>query len=221
MDPTSSQAAPAPTPTSTPWLRRNRLWLALLVPLLLLALATSSFRLTRLYLPWQWSRPIVAHGTSGTFTHEFLGFDDVRHTRTVDVTVTEVSEALSWEGDAAVEGARLWRVGLLFAAAPDQLLRGCTIELTDADGVRYRFEGGRQSAGTDKLWSPAAKPDCVPEDTPGPDIAPFTGRFERAEVERPASWYVSTSMVLPLGVTPTHVRVMWTEPEYLVLDVPR
>lgn len=210
------------TEAAMTWRRRNRLWLALLLPLLLLALGASSFRLTRLYLPWEWSRPIVAGGTSGTFTHEFVGFDDALHTRTVGVTVTEVSEVVAWEGDAPVEGARLWRVLLRFAAAPDQLLRGCTVELTDAAGVRYRFEGGRRAANTAaRSWTPASKPDCVPKDTPGPDLAPFTGAFVPAEVERPASWLMSTSMVLPAGVEPSHVRVMWMQPEFLVLEIPR
>lgn len=205
------------------WWRRNRLWLALLVPLTLLALAASSFRLVSLHLPWEYSRPTVARGPQGTLTQEFLGFDDARHTRTVTVKVLDVATVPQFGGFRSIPGSDLWRVRLEFAAAPDQLLAGpCDIELVDAEGVRYGFQGGQVKADP-KAWDvvPALSQHCVPEDTPGPDLEPVTGKFVPAEVKRPASWVIETAMAVPHGRTPEAVRVSWTQPDYLVLDVPR
>ena len=54
------------------WWRRNRFWLALLVPLLFLAVVASSFRLVNIYLPWDWTRPIVAHDTRSRFDISYM-----------------------------------------------------------------------------------------------------------------------------------------------------
>ena len=209
---------------STPWWRRNRLWLALLLPALALALAASAFRLTTLYLPFEWSAPTNAGGPTGTLRQTSLEFDDRRYSRTVEVTVQAADRVPTLDGSAPIPGASLWRVDLGFAAAPDQLLAGtCTVQLKGDDGAWYGFEGGRVAADPDDRFyrAPMLAPSCVPEDTPGPDIEAFTGEFIPAEIPRPERWSVTTSFVIPAAVTPTQLRIGWSQPEHLVLQLPR
>lgn len=206
---------------STSWWRRNRLWLALLLPMLLLALAASSFRFVTLYRPWQWSAPIVANGPAGTLTQEFLGFDDARHTRTVGVRVVDVSPVPEHDGNVAVEGATLWRVDLDLTAEPDQLLAGpCTLYLLDAAGVRHGTQGGRTAAPGNRFPSFPGPLTCVPGDTPGPQLEPFTGALVPAAEERPRTWRLTTTVVAPEGVEPVAVMLGWNTPEYLLLSRP-
>ena len=207
------------TPTGS-WWRRNRLWLALLLPLLLLAVAASSFRLTRLYLPWEWSRPTIAHGPTGTLRSEFLGFDDALHRREVTVQVLSLVAQDRVDRAKALDGGTLWRVDLQLSAAPDQLLKGCRVELVDAAGVRYDHRSGQEPADPKRSYLPPILVPCVPEEAPGPDLAPFTGERIPSPVERPATWRQEVLVAMPKDVRPATVRVMWKEPDYLVLDVP-
>lgn len=204
------------------WLRRNRWWLVTLVPALLLALAASSFRLTQLYLPWEWSRPVVAGASVGTLEQAFLGHDANRYRRTVTVEVAAVEPVPSFDGHAAIPGATLWQVDLLLTAAPDQMLKHCSIELVDGEGTRYGFEGGRRAADPDDPFysSTVVHPFCVPDDAPGPELQPITGEFLESPVERPGSWELSTALVVPDGHDPEQVRIAWDKPSYLVLEVP-
>lgn len=203
---------------SAEWWRRNRLWLALLVPLLALALAASSYRLTTLYLPWQWSRPQVVART-GTFTQTFRDTERVTWTRTVTVTVQQVARTTVVAGEAAAPGAQLWLVELEFAAAPDQLLDGCTIELEDAAGTIYGGSGAKvDRAGRPQLT--AQRSACVPQDAPGP-TRDFTGELVPSPIERPPRWTSAASLALPGDVEPVAVRVLWDKPDYLKLTLTR
>lgn len=208
----------------TTWWRRNRLWIALLIPSLVLAIALSSFRWTTLYQPWEWSAPTTSDGPTATLRQTFLGLDDKHHDRTVQVTVRSVEPVPSFNDEAAVAGAVMWRVDLEFEADPDQVLTGsCRITLLDADGTEYGYHAGRRQADPDGL-PPLPKvvdPQCVPEDTPGPDIMPVSGEVVDPETARPRTWQFSTSIVIPEGVTPERLRIGWTQPEYLDLRVPR
>ena len=200
------------------WWRRNRLWLALLVPLLLLALAASSYRLTTLYLRWEWSQPVVVQG-SGTYTQTFRDVQDIARTRTVTVGVKQVARTTTADGDQAAPGTQLWLVELDFAAAPDQLLGGCVIELEDAAGTTYGVFGAKVYQGGRPNLMPQ-RSRCVPQDAPGPDLD-YTGTIVPSPLERPATWTASAAMALPEGVRPTAVRVMWNKPGYLKLALPR
>ncbi|MBB1493786.1 hypothetical protein J4N02_10655 [Propioniciclava sp. MC1595] len=203
------------------WWRRNRFWLALLVPLLFLAVVASSFRLVNIYLPWDWTRPIVAHDTSGTLRQDFLGFDDVRREREVRVQVlSAVPQQVHGDAKAAA-GAVLWRILLEFEAAPDQFLDSCTIELQDAEGTRYGHEGGMESVdGSGTPWEARLAQRCVPESAPGPTLEPFTGKLVPSPVERSRTWRLEYLIATPEAVEPTALRVGWHYPEYLVLEVP-
>lgn len=200
------------------WWRRNRLWLGLLVPALALALAASAFRLVTLYLPWDWSRPTVAHDTTGTFRQDYEGLDGVNRTREVTVTVDTLEQASSYEGSLPAPGATLWVLTLTLSAEPDQILDTCKAVVIDAEGVRYSVgREGQVSDGTDLLWA-HRRFDCVPEDTPGPR---FTGAtVEEPEFPRPSTWSVTGAVAVPEGVTPTTVNVAWLQPDYLVLEAP-
>lgn len=209
----------APVPPPPTWWRRNRLWLALLLPLLALAISASSFRMLRLYLPWEWSRPVVAHATTGTLRQGFRGADNAERTREVTVSVLSATPQQQVDRAGAVPGGTLWRVELELSAAPDQILDGCTVELTDADGTRYGHSAGQQQAD-DRFFLPPVLIDCVPPDAPGPRLAPFTGVLEPSPTERPPTWRQTVAIAMPAGVEPTSVRIMWSLPEFLVLELP-
>lgn len=200
------------------WWSRNRLWLGLLLPALALALATSAFRLVNLYLPWEWTRPTYANGTTGTLRQEFLSPDHIDRTRIVTVTVEGLRRVDSYDGSLPAPGAALWVLDVSFSADPDQLLKGCTMALVDAAGVVYSAGNeGQISDNTDVGWD-VRNVDCVPPDTPGPSFLGTT--LEVPETPRPESWLVSAPIALPVGVTPSTVRVAWIQPDYLVLDIP-
>ncbi|MEZ5086284.1 MAG: hypothetical protein R2722_08555 [Tessaracoccus sp.] len=207
------------TPTTT-WWRRNRLWLALLVPLLLAALAASSFRLVTLHLPWEWSRPIVASGSSGTLTQEYRDLDGEQRSREVRVDVVELEEVESYNGAKAMVGGTLWNVVLELEADPDQFLFGCEVELTDKDGTRYDFRSSLEPVEEDGFFLPPMLIHCVPEHAPGPTIEPLTGEVVASPTQRPRLWRQEVQIVMPDGVEPAGVRIGWHKPVYLVLDTP-
>ncbi len=204
----------------TAWWRRNRRWLALIVPLLLLALAASSFRLVTLYLPWEWSRPTVADTTAGTLRQHFTGFDGERRLREVRVEVVDVETHESYAEAKAADGGVLWRGVLELEADPEQYLDGCEVELTDADGTRYDFRSGQVPAEEGAYFVPPILVPCVPEDAPGPTLNPLTGEPSPSPVTRPRAWREQVLIAMPRDVTPTALRIGWSRPEYLVLRLP-
>lgn len=201
------------------WWRRNRLWLALLLPLLLLALSASAYRWANLYRPWHWSERVWPRAATGTLHQTYVGSDGQQYRRDVTVTVDGVTPVNVWEDGAAAPGARLWRVDLHLAAPPDQPLNGCEILLVDVAGHRYRAGGpGMVAADPDeRFWSGTAT-TCVPEETPGPDWSAFT--LSQPEVPRPAAWDYATAAVMPPDAEPVGVIVRWGMPTYLELEVP-
>jgi hypothetical protein len=187
----------------TAWWRRNRRWLALIVPLLLLALAASSFRLVTLYLPWEWSRPTVADATAGTLRQHFTGFDGERRLREVRVEVVDVETHESYAEAKAADGGVLWRVVLELEADPEQYLRS-----------------GQVPAEEGAYFVPPILVPCVPEDAPGPTLNPLTGEPSPSPVTRPRAWREQVLIAMPRDVTPTALRIGWSRPEYLVLRLP-
>lgn len=202
------------------WWKRNRLWLALAVPLLALALAASSFRLFTLYLPWEWSAPVTPNASQGTLTQRYVELDGVRRDRKVDVRVVSLETHERYDGLIAVEGARLWRVALELTATPDQFLEFCDIELTDAAGNRYDFRSSIVPEDTQSFNPRPFTLRCVPEDAPGPTLSPFSDEVIEPTVERPGSWTIDALIAVPDGVTPTAVRIGWQQPKFLELQLP-
>lgn len=214
----SQPAAGEPAPGPRGWWARNRLWVYLLAPLLLLAVAASGFRFTRIYLPWDWTRPHVASGSTMTFTQDARG-EKITVQRTVTITVLGATPVTEADGRVAVPGATLHRVDLEFAAAPEVPLVSCEVFVVAADGTLYSSRAGQLDApGTSAKYRPLSY-DCVPPDTPGPGV----GEAPDPEAEpRPATWRVTAAFALPAGVQPQRVRVQWQggTPDYAVVAIP-
>lgn len=203
------------------WMKRNGVFLALLLPALALALALSSWRMLNLHLPMSWSRPIVAQGSTGVYEQDFLGFDGKTHHRRVEVEVRELEQVHTYEGSRAADGANLWRVELRLTAPPGELLDDeCTLELVDADGTRYAMRNSQVQADDDPLYAPVFLFSCVPDDAPGPSFDPFTGEVTDSGTQRPPSWDIEGAIAVPEGVTPAWVRLAWAMPEHLLLPAP-
>jgi len=199
------------------WWERNRLWVLLLVPLLALALASSGFRLVRVYLPWTYTRPQIAHASTMTFTQDWSYNTRLRFHRQVTITVVGVQVVDAEGGRRAAPGASLYRVELRLAADPDVMLDLCAVKLLGPDGTVYGTDAGKVDIpGADQPFAIA----CVPADAPGPTLDVVKDEVRPSETPRPASWSVVASVALPTSVKPTQVRVQWTEPDYAVLDVP-
>lgn len=202
------------------WWARNKLWLFLLAPLLALALATTGFRLVRIYLPWHYTRPQQTAASTLPFAQDWSYNSRMRFHRTVTITVVSVEPVNADGGRTAAPGGMLYRVGLQFAAPPDVILDGCTVLLVGPDGTLYGDNAGKVDAPASSTPSSTTTIRCVPEDSPGPTIDPLKDEIEPAATPRPASWSVTTSIVLPSAVKPAQVRVQWVEPDYAVLAIP-
>lgn len=203
------------------WLKQNRIWLILIVPLFLIAVLASSFRLVTLYLPWQWSDPVTAGGSKGQLEQTFVDVDGVKRHRSVAVEVALIQERAEFEGVAPVDGAAMWQVVLEFTAEPDQYLYGCEVELIDDRENRYSYAGGLQASEPGGFYLTPYLLACVPEDAPGPRAAILGEQIDEVGAERPSSWQQTVLIAMPQDVLPTSVRVGWSKPVYLVLDVPK
>lgn len=203
------------------WMRRNRIWLILIVPLFLIAAVVSSFRLVTLYLPWQWSDPIIAKGSAGQLEQTFVDVDGVKRHRSVGVEVVSIQTKNEFEGVAPVDGAAMWQVVLEFSAEPDQYLYGCEVELVDDQGNRYSYAGGLQASEPDGFYLTPYLLHCVPEEAPGPRADVLGEPIGDVGAERPLSWRQTVLIAMPRDVVPINVRIGWSKPVYLVLNIPK
>lgn len=206
----------------SPWWSRNLGWVIALVPLLVCATLACSQRLVNLYLPWEENgRRISGQDRKGELHQEFVVNDTTNETNTtseitVAVQVTDVKVVDSEnESITAAEGAQLWQVDLEFTAEPDQILTYCNVQL-EADGIRY---GGKEAKVSSSSFSFIVPPSCVPEETPGPTIAPFTSEVTETTPPRPRTWSRHLTFALPTGVVPQALRLWWHHPEYLYIPL--
>lgn len=199
------------------WWRSNRLWVLLAIPSLALALAASSFRLSAVYLRWQWSQPTLLRAP-GTYSQTFTAGTRTLQ-RTVQVGVAGVNRTDQVDGEYPAPGTVLWQIRLDFAASADQILAACEIELQDASGKRYSVEGVKVDA-RGRPNPPWIRRGCTPADAPGPTLD-LDGGIVPSPIPRSQSWQVVTSVALPPDVQPTLVRVMWDRPAYLTLAIPQ
>lgn len=204
-------------PPGTSWWQRNRIWLALLVPLLAAAIASSSWAWFTLYRPFTYHQPQRA--VDGT-VHLVQPTVSTGHHYTIDVTMhldgMDLAAPSNADGWMAAPGQQLWRSTIAFEAAPDLPLTSCTVTVLDAEGREYLpnigvWEGRNGSKNQ-------LERDCVPQDAPGPalimgKILPDMGD------PRPARWTSERLWSLPAGVMPDRIRVAWTEPAYAEFDV--
>lgn len=194
------------------WWRRNRNWLAVVVPVVAIAVLATAFRWFMIYQPNEWSRPTKAEGSTGTLHQEYTGQDGNRTSLDVTVTLGGVSEISEFEEAKAAPGGTMWLVELNLTADPEQDLASCMISLIDDQQVRYEAStvdlGAGNNAGkvgsTDSILWDTNRLDCVPE----------------GFGERPATWTVQAAIVLPTGTAPTSVEIGWRKPQYLTFSIP-
>lgn len=212
------------------WWRMNRWGLVLLVPVLALALAASSFRLVTLYFPWFAVRGThvtapVRVTTDSSFVRYPAGEEySATLTPASLVPVSSAPSEYTYEGDpglSAPPGARIWRLTTRVDADPAMSLIECAISLLDAEGAHYEAGLAMVDAdGSVPVASPSAG-GCVPRGTPGPfsdlrgDIQPVV-----EGEERPAQYSVETYFVLPTTVTPDRVRIDMSRGGYWTTDAP-
>lgn len=207
------------------WVRRNRLGLILLPVALVLAVLASSSRLVHFWLPYVGSD--VTKGTVGQGVHLEQAWLDRAgdHVRRVDVTVHGVARTeviRNWNGEdipgEGPKGTQLWRVSLTLAAEPDQVVRGCQLEIEDTRGRRYRY------APLHVTPSQLKTSPCLNPDEEGPE-ADFTGRSGSAspapgdQLPRPARWDTVADLVLAGDAEPAYVRIWWDLPSVIVVPV--
>lgn len=215
------------------WLRRNRWGLILLPVALLLAVAASSSRLVHFWLPYVASD--VTTGGVGEKVHLSQEWLDRlgRHQRDVDVTITGVERTdviRDWDGEdvpgEGPKGTTLWRVSMTLAAEPDQVLRGCVVEIEDTQGRRFQYDSMHVTPAELKLSA------CLNPDEEGPSFA-FTDKDASpspttstdastsaldTERPRPPRWDTVADIILPSDAVPAKVRIWWDLPT--VIDVP-
>jgi hypothetical protein len=199
------------------WWRTNRLWLAALPLCVAGAAAASSYNVKA-----NWYDAGLHHRIAERSAHEWVEVhqeytDPVgRTSRTYRVRLDAVGDTPLypyWEDGTPApppDGLRAVVVRLDWAAAPDQQLRGCTLQLVDDDG--RRFEADTSAA-------------CTPFEAGGPE-APAAGADERpttgpeGEPDRPASWTTNPVVLVPDDAEISEVWLTWGTPDYVALRVP-
>lgn len=183
------------TPLHSPptWWRSNKWGVILLIPALLAAVASASFRLVNLYLPWTYT---TAHAP--TDFHQVYAVDGKEEHVRVSVTAIEVSKLKDTGTETSFPNAQPWRVTLGFTAPPESSLSsGCTLVLHDAAGREFTPLGALSATGS---WGPTAH--CTPLDDP-----------------RPGSWQVTLLFVTPRDAQPDWLQLGWYTPDYIRLPL--
>lgn len=200
------------------WFAENRVWLALLAPLVVLALLASSWNWWTIWKPNHPSspqRPVAGEvhlsaplRLSG---HE-LPFD-------MRLRADKAERAVQGLGQRAVDGLVLYRVAVTYATAPEQPLTSCQITLLDQQGASYQPGVGTEPIEGQKRQMLARS--CDNADAPGPNYNPLTGAVEQPfdGGPRPAQWSVDYYFALPKGRQPSELRVVYQLPDYAALPV--
>lgn len=200
------------------WWRRNRWWLAALLPALALAIAASSYRLLNWYLPGPWMKQAAIGGPTVTFDQTWQRRDETFR-RVVTVTQT-AAKVVPDDGETrAPKGAKLFKIDLHFEAAPDQILFGCQMRLRDAHGRSFSPTDGKVSLGntvTDIITTTS----CVPDDAKGPHFLGFDNEIRQSDTPRPPAWDEWVSFALPADAEPAALEIMWDTPDYLTIRLP-
>ncbi|MEL4359253.1 MULTISPECIES: hypothetical protein [unclassified Luteococcus] len=202
------------TTAPTSWWRRNRLWLALLLPLLALAVASSSWAYFRLYRTQQYHQ---AHRATDGTVHLVHPTRDTGFDYTIDVTMHLVRVEKVTDGSWSVPpGQTLWRSVVRFEADPEALLNGCRVSLLDRQGRRF-VPGVGMKAGAAARG--AVENECVPRDHSGPAVIAGKVLPPNEGEERPPSWESTRLWALPDGAEPGELRIAWSPPHYAALPV--
>lgn len=203
------------------WWQSNRWALALLLPLIALAVAASSYRMTTLYRPNQYTLPQRAAGPVLAYHEEFT-HNRKPHTRDVKLTLTRLTAlpaGTAFQGQRPAQGATLWLVELRLAALPEVPLMGCRVFIQDTEGRLYNDTSGQLRTNNATANAPVKSSDCVPPATPGPDFD-FSGNLLPGDGgPRPAAWTSRFAIALPQDRQPQSVRVAWQPPHYALIPV--
>lgn len=214
------------------WWRANRRWLLVLPVALLVAVALSSGRLVRYWLPEQ--RYDAVTGTGSTVHYEETYVDaGGEKLREVTIELLAVAPAdtidpgddLGGEVDVLgrlPEETRLWAVDLSYTADPDVVLNDCTVALVDDDGREHTSNVTERLFSVTSLLPFPAYGGCVPQEAPGPSFVLGLGIDEEyAGQPRPASFEVRTYVLMPDDAVPETLRVWWGRglPRFAQLDL--
>jgi hypothetical protein len=197
------------------WWRENRFWLPAL-PVALAAMLLASSYHVRYFWYDAGLHDRVASGAAQQRVSATIDYDDeigaTSRTFEVELIALGTAAVYPFEGEdepvPPPEGVDAVVAHLDWAAAPDQVLRFCTVSLVDAQGRRYDTEPGRVEG-------------CTPEGREGPYDA-GAGAVERGLVppgeERPETWSTAPVILVPHGREITRVLVWWSTPDYVELS---
>ena len=212
------------------WWRRNRWGLILMLPVLALALATASFRLVTLYLPWFASTGThVEDAVTVPTDSSFVVYPDgEEYTATfTPLSLVPVASAPdeAYLGDGsdlwAAPGARLWRLSTRVEADPSMSLVECRLSLLGPDGTRY-MAGLAQTTSEGVAVVPSlGAGSCVPAGAPGP-YSDLEGRVQPVGEgeDRPATYTLDTYISVPTAVVPAEVRIDMSIGGHWKIDAP-
>jgi hypothetical protein len=198
----------------TGWWRENRWWLVVL-PLALAAVAAASSYNVKQFWYDNGLRREIASAPQGDVARATSSYDDAlgATSRTFEVKLVALRTTSLYtfrfeEPAPPPDGVDAVAVQLEWKAAPDQVLRACTVSLVDDQGRRY---------DADTL----ATVGCVPEDRGGPEYPQEDG--VRGVVpdgeDRPTTWTTAPVVLVPEGRRITQVWVWWDRPDYVRLSV--
>jgi hypothetical protein len=197
------------------WWHENRFWLPALPLALAGMLLASSYNVKEYWYDNGLHHELATAG-QGTFVTTTDQYDDARgatsRTYTVRLDALGSTDVYPTEDDEAgrpPEGVDAVVVRLDWKAAPDQVLRGCTVSLVDDRGRRYDVD------------RTAFLNVCTPEGHGGPGD-PYGPSEDRGIVpegeDRPATWSTAPVVLVPHGRRITQVLVWWQTPGYVQLS---
>lgn len=201
------------------WWRRNR-WALLVLPLaLVLAAASTSYRVVTLWNPWQLTDEVS--GTPGSPVRLVDELEDVDGTYVVDLTVSAGSartvtsltdEELDTVFFPARTGTVVWQIDLTVTADPASVVSGCQLRLVDREGRETAYS--TVAPGAEVPFDP-----CVPATTPGPRPDVGLGPTVEEGPARPETYTVPVVFRTAEDFVPARLDLWYATPRFASLDL--
>ncbi|NLT57203.1 MAG: hypothetical protein GXX79_22110 [Actinomycetales bacterium] len=197
----------------------SRTWYLAVVPAVAFALAASSYRYVDVYLPNSPSDPVS--GSLGETVHldQVATVEGVGNRLLADVPLTGVTRLPAEREPALPDGTAIdvVAVDVDWSAPPESPLAGCSLRMITQEGETYLPASSLALTVTDADPAITSYEHCVPEDTPGPSMAAGVdfGLSEDDRPARPESWSTTVHFIVPEGMTPERVEMIWQTPTYL------